>query len=161
LGRISTYHLDDYLPNLDLPITPARVVAADVPPGEVWDRLAARYSRVATTVTDATRDDSRPVVVSGDCMTSLVTVTGLQAAGLDPAIVWLDAHGDVQTLETSTSGYLGGLPLRLPTGYRPELIGTQLGLRPVAEQQIMLVDPVIWTRPKSPISPVRASVAPT
>ncbi len=71
-------------------------------------------------------------------MTSLGTVTGLQRAGLDPAIVWLDAHGDVQTLETTASGYLGGLPLRLLAGYRPELIATRLGLRPVAEQQIML-----------------------
>jgi arginase len=134
------YHLDDYLPDLDLPITPARVVTTAMPPGDVWERLAALYARVATTVTDAIRGNARPVVVSGDCMTSLATITGLQRAGLDPAIVWFDAHGDVQTLETTTSGYLGGLPLRLLTGYRPELIATQLGLRPVAEQQITLVD---------------------
>jgi hypothetical protein len=30
---------------------------------------------------------------------------------------------------------LGGLPVRLLTGYRPGLIATALGLRPVAEQQ--------------------------
>ena len=134
------YHLDDYLPGLDLPVTPARVVTTAMPPDDVWERLAALYAPVATAVTDAIRANARPVVASGDCMTSLATVTGLQRAGLDPAIVWFDAHGDVQTLETTTSGYLGGLPLRLLTGYRPELIATQLGLRPVAEQQIMLVD---------------------
>jgi arginase len=90
------YHLDEYLPDLDLPVTPARVITADMPPGEVWDRLAALYTRVATTVTDAARDNARPAVMSGDCMTSLATIAGLQAAGLEPAIVWLDAHGDMQ-----------------------------------------------------------------
>jgi arginase len=79
------------------------------------------------------------VVLSGDCTTALGTVAGLQRAGADPGIVWFDAHGDVQTLETSASGYLGGFPLRQLVGYRPALIATQLGLRPVAEQRVLLV----------------------
>lgn len=65
-------------------------------------------------------------------------MAGLQHAGMDPGIVWFDAHGDVQTLETTASGYLGGLPLRLLVGYRPGLIATDLGLRPVAEQRVVL-----------------------
>jgi arginase len=134
------YHLDDYLPDLDLPFTAARVVTSDMPQPAVWDRLAALYQRVAMEVTGPARDGSCPVVMSGDCMTSLGVITGLQRAGLDPAVVWFDAHGDVQTLETTASGYLGGLPLRLLVGYRPELITAQLGLRPVAEHQVMLVD---------------------
>jgi arginase len=80
-----------------------------------------------------------PVVMSGDCTTALGTVAGLQHAGLDVGIVWFDAHGDVQTLETTSSGYLGGLPLRLLVGYRPELIAAALQLRPVPEDQVLLV----------------------
>lgn len=133
------YHLDEYLPGLDLPVAPSRVVTADLPHDAVWDRLAALYAEVATAVTGPAREGDCPAVMTGDCTTSLGTVAGLQRAGLDPAVVWLDAHGDVQTLETTTSGYLGGLPLRLLTGYRPELIAARLGLRPVPEQQIMLV----------------------
>jgi arginase len=57
-----------------------------------------------------------------------------------PGIVWLDAHGDLQTLETTTSGYLGGMPLRILVGYRPELIADQLALRPVSEERIVLAD---------------------
>jgi arginase len=78
------------------------------------------------------------VVVSGDCITALGTVAGLQQAGADPGIVWFDAHGDVQTLETTTSGYLAGMSLRLLTGYRPGLIAARLGLRPVPEQRVVL-----------------------
>ncbi|MFZ2044446.1 MAG: arginase family protein, partial [Trebonia sp.] len=100
-----------------------------LPPGDTWARLAALYRQLAGAVSDAVRHGDRPVVVSGDCTTALGTVAGLQHAGIDPGIVWFDAHGDVQTLETTASGYLGGLPLRLLVGYRPELIATDLGLR--------------------------------
>jgi arginase len=132
------WHLDEYLPGLDVPLAAGTVVGPDLPPGDVWDRLATLYSQVADAVVGATGPGARPVVVSGDCTTALGTVAGLQRAGIDAGIVWLDAHGDLQTLETTTSGYLGGLPLRLLAGYRPELIAGRLGLRVVSEDQITL-----------------------
>jgi arginase len=132
------YHLDEYLPHLDLPLEQGRDITPALPAGDVWDRLAVLYSAVGQAVADGTRRGARPVVVSGDCTTSLGIMAGLQHAGLDPAIVWFDAHGDVQTLETTASGYLGGLPLRLLTGYRPGLICDRLGLRPVPEGRVVL-----------------------
>ncbi|TDE00109.1 arginase family protein [Jiangella asiatica] len=106
--------------------------------GSVWERLAVLYDRVASVVASSV---GTPVLVgSGDCTTSLATVAGLQRAGVSPSIVWFDAHGDVQTLETTTSGYLGGMPLRMLTGYRPELIARRLGLAPVPEDHVVLVD---------------------
>jgi arginase len=136
------YHLDEYLPDLDLPLGADVVVRADRPlPGDdAWARLAVLYRLVADAVDGAVRQGARPVVLSGDCLTALGTMAGLQRAGTDVGIVWLDAHGDVQTLETSTSGYLAGMSLRLLAGYRPELIADRLGLRPVPEQRMLLVD---------------------
>lgn len=125
------YHLDEYLPDLDLPLKAEQVVTAELPSGDAWSRLAVLYRQVAGAVAGAAGHGRCPVVVSGDCATALGTVTGLQRAGIDAGIVWLDAHGDVQTLETTASGYLGGLPLRLLMGYRPGLIAAGLGLRPV------------------------------
>jgi arginase len=134
------YHLDEYLPDLDLTPEPAELITPELPAGEIWSRLTALYTSVARAVTRARADDGRPVVVaSGDCLTALGTVAGLQAIGADPAVVWFDAHGDVQTPETSSSGYLAGMALRLLTGYRPELIASRLGLRPVPEDRIVLV----------------------
>jgi arginase len=138
------YHMDEYLPDLDLPLKPAQLgsaqtITAELPAGDTWARLTVLYRPVADAVARAVGDGRRPVVLSGDCTTSLGIVAGLQHAGLDPGIVWFDAHGDVQTLETTASGYLGGLPLRLLAGYRPELIAGGLGLRPVPEHQIVLV----------------------
>jgi arginase len=132
------YHLDEYLPDLGVPLDAGQEITPALPAGDVWDRLAVLYSAVGEEVAASTRRGSVPVVVSGDCTASLGTVTGLQREGVDPAIVWFDAHGDVQTLETTTSGYLGGFPLRLLMGYRPGLIGARLGLRAVAENRVLL-----------------------
>ena len=132
------YHLDEYLPGLDLPLRPGQVVTAGLPAGDPWERMAVLQSAVAGAVAGEVASGACPVVMSGDCNTSAGIMAGLQRAGADPAIVWFDAHGDVQTLETTTSGYLGGLALRLLTAYRPELITARLGLRPVPEDRIVL-----------------------
>ena len=133
------YHIDDFLPGLDVPLAPDLDVTADLPAATAWDRMAVLYSAVSQQVADTVRGGAGlPVVQSGDCTTSLGTVAGLQQTGADPGVVWFDAHGDVQTLETSTSGYLGGLPLRLLAGYRPELIADAIGLRAVPEDRIVL-----------------------
>ena len=133
------YHLDEYLPDLDVPLPPDVVITPDLPGGDVWGRLGALYSSLAAAVAGEAGRGGRPVVMSGDCTMALGTMSGLQRAGIEAGIVWFDAHGDVQTLETTTSGYLGGLPLRLLVGYRPELIAARLGLRAVPERQVTLV----------------------
>jgi len=133
------YHLDEHQPDLDYPLEPDVVATAGRPAGDVWERLGTLYSNVAAQVAATARTGGRPVVISGDCTTSLGTMAGLQRAGVDAGIVWFDAHGDVQTLETTSSGYLGGIPLRVLAGYRPELIAGRLGLRAVPESQIALV----------------------
>jgi arginase len=135
------YHLDEHLPGLDFVLPPDQVITADLASaGGIWDRLAPLQSAVAGAVSAAVADGSCPVVVSGDCFTALGVVAGLQAAaaGRASGIVWFDAHGDVQTPETTASGYVAGMPLRLLTGYRPELIAGRLGLRPVPEEHIVL-----------------------
>ena len=123
-----------------MPAAPDVTVVAQLPDGDVWQRITVLYDQVAEIVADAVRHGDRPLVTSGDCATALGTVAGMQRAGVDPAVVWFDAHGDVQTLETTASGYVGGMPLRVLAGYRPELIATPLGLGVVAEDRIVLVD---------------------
>ena len=131
------YHIDEYLPGLDLP-GHGTVVTAELDAADPWDRLAQLYGPVADAVAGA---GGRPVVVySGDCPTAIGTVAGLQRAGHDLAVVWFDGHGDVQTMETTESGYLGGMPLRVLVGYRPGRIVDTLGLRAVAEDRVVLSD---------------------
>jgi arginase len=138
------YHLDEHLPDLNVPlprVSHLRTVTVTMLGGEnTWVRLGRLHEAVAQTVERAVRRGEVPTVVSGDCMVPLGTTAGLQRAGVEPSIVWFDAHGDVQTLETTTSGYLGGMPLRLLVGYRPELICARLGMRALPENRVLLVD---------------------
>ncbi|GHG48102.1 MULTISPECIES: arginase family protein [Amycolatopsis] len=139
------YHQDERLPGSSIPLPGAAAVEtvdASLPEGDVWTRLVALFDVVADLVSArlGTPEADGPVVVSGDCLVAGATITGAQRAGLDPSVVWFDAHGDVHTLRSSTSGYLGGLALRLVLGAHEELFAVPLGLRPLAERQAVLVD---------------------
>jgi arginase len=137
------YHLDDQLADLNVALpTGADLteLTVELPEADVWTRLATLYESVAGAVETSVSAGSAPTVVSGDCTVSIGLTAGLQRAGVDPSIVWVDAHGDVQSLETTTSGYLGGMALRILLGYRPELIAERLGLRPPAVDRVLLID---------------------
>jgi arginase len=55
-----------------------------------------------------------PLVLSGNCNTSLGTVSGLQRTSR--GVVWFDAHGDFNTPETTIGGFLDGMALAALTG---------------------------------------------
>lgn len=130
------YHLDERLPVLEGDRVDLQV-SVDLPPGDRWSRMTVLYEQVARTVSQQ-RD--LPVVVSGDCTTSLGVLAGLQRAGRPVGIVWLDAHADFHTEDSTTSGYLGGMPLALAAGVGELTLPAALGLRPVPEDHILLVD---------------------
>jgi arginase len=125
---------------MDLALRADIEVTVDPPAEAGWPALLPLNDALASAVAGEVAGGRRPVVLSGDCCTALGAVAGLQRSGVDPAIVWLDAHGDVQTMETTGSGFLGGMPLRILVGYRPELISQRLGLRAIPERRVVLVD---------------------
>jgi arginase len=55
----------------------------------------------------------RPLVLGGDCCAHIGAVEGLAARQDRLAVVWLDAHGDLNTPQTSPSGNTWGMPLRM------------------------------------------------
>jgi arginase len=55
----------------------------------------------------------RPVVLGGCCCSHVGAVEGLVARHGRMAVVWLDAHGDLNTPATSPSGNAWGMPLRM------------------------------------------------
>jgi arginase len=55
----------------------------------------------------------RPLVLGGDCCSHIGAVEGLAARQGRIALVWLDAHGDLNTPQSSPSGNTWGMPLRM------------------------------------------------
>ena len=63
------------------------------------------------------RDGSRPLVLGGDHAIAMGTLAGLAAAAGQPGgVIWIDAHGDLNTPETSPSGNVHGMPLAAALG---------------------------------------------
>jgi arginase len=63
------------------------------------------------------REDSLVLVLEGDCTHAVGAIGGLAHAKGTPGVVWFDAHGDLNTMETTTSGFLGGLPYAVALGW--------------------------------------------
>lgn len=55
----------------------------------------------------------RPLVLGGCCCAHVGAIEGLASRVDRLAVVWLDAHGDLNTPETSPSGNAWGMPLRM------------------------------------------------
>jgi arginase len=82
----------------------------------------------------------RPLVLAGNCLTALGTTAGVRTADDDLAVVWLDAHGDLETPETTTSGFVGGTGLAALTGRCWRAMTAAVpGFRPVRGDRVALV----------------------
>jgi arginase len=82
-----------------------------------------------------------PVVLAGNCGITVGVVAGVAAAsGRRVGVVWLDAHADFTTPETTSSGFLDGMGLAVLTGRCwTRLAGAVPGHRPVPEEAVVLV----------------------
>ncbi len=57
-----------------------------------------------------------PFTALSRCAVAIATLPVLVRFHPDAVVVWFDAHGDINTPETTTSGYLGGMALSGPLG---------------------------------------------
>src|SRR5690348_10766696 len=137
------WHLDEHIPDFPVPVGTAATISPPLPEkgdGEAGGAVPSRMTVLHRAIVDAVAEAARPLLLSGDCPTSLAVAAGLQRRHREIAVVWLDAHGDFNTPAITISGYLGGMPLAMLAGRAPELLADPLGLRPVAEHNIMLAD---------------------
>lgn len=138
---VSPFFLDQDLPPLE------RFAAPDwhlnKPRLDGADRLArmtAVHLPLAQLVAQASRAGERPVSIAGDCCAPIGVLTGLQSAGIHPTLVWLDAHGDFNTPETSPSGFIGGMPLAMMVGRGDQTLTRAAGLTAQPEAEVFLAD---------------------
>ena len=103
-------------------------------------RAGCVHRPLAEFVAQSAGQGRRPVSVAGDCCTAIPVVAGLQRAGIDPFVIWIDAHGDFNTWETRPSGFLGGMPLAMIAGRGEMTMAQAVGMRPVDENRIILAD---------------------
>jgi arginase family enzyme len=92
-------------------------------------------------VDDALAAGDTPVLLAADCSVSVTTLPAAIRNRPDARILWLDAHGDYNTPDTSGSGYLGGMCLAAATGEWDAGLGEPLPAERVVLAGIRDLDP--------------------
>lgn len=96
------------------------------------DEIATCCAELRGRVEGILEEGALPLVVGGDHSIACGTVAGISShyhrQGDEIGLLWFDAHGDMNTPETTTSGNVHGMPLASCVGMGPELL-THLGER--------------------------------
>jgi arginase len=84
------------------------------------------------------RQHAFPLVLGGDHAIAMGTVAGLLDEWGDVGVLWIDAHGDINTPETTPSGNIHGMPVAAMVGRAP--IASRLGFaqRHVKPERVVL-----------------------
>jgi arginase len=108
---------------------------------DVWARHEDRAGRaeivadlgrsIARAVVNARSRGRFPLVLSGGCLAAIGVVTGLQRMGRDLGLLWIDAHGDFNTPESTPSGYWDGMALAAVCGRSLPEVYKEVELRPL------------------------------
>jgi arginase len=94
--------------------------------------------RLATAVRAARAAGQFPLVLSGNCNTAIGTLSGLTPARR--TTFWFDAHGDCNTPETTTTGFLDGMGLAMTMGLCwNQLAAAVPGFEPVGAEATWLL----------------------
>jgi arginase len=103
----------------DLPAASTTVIAVPLEAGESQGTRVSRFSSI-----QLVRDrqamalsilDGMAITIGGDCGVELAAVSHVADQG-DLALVWLDAHADLNTPDSSPSSVFGGMVLRTLLG---------------------------------------------
>lgn len=80
-------------------------------------------TKLAEVVSEIMQEGRFPLVLGGDHSIALGTIGGVAKHVKNLGVIWFDAHGDLNTGETSPSGNIHGMPLAASLGYgHPSLV---------------------------------------
>jgi arginase len=115
----------------------AVVPESEAPAAEI--ATAFELMRLVAVRVRAAREAGRfPLVLSGNCNTAPGTLAGLSP--LSRAVFWFDAHADVNTPETTGSGFLDGMALATALGWCWQRMTDAVpGFEPVPEGAAVLM----------------------
>lgn len=107
-------------------------------------QITQTCTRLAETVEGSLRRSRFPLVLGGDHSVAIGTIAGVSqhfhAQGKKVGVIWIDAHADMNTPETSPSGNIHGMPLACSIGIGPRELTHINGFSPKVEpRNVVLV----------------------
>ncbi|MBS3994894.1 MAG: arginase [Alkaliphilus sp.] len=73
-------------------------------------------SELCKTVNDIMNEDRFPLVLGGDHSIAIGTIAGVLQHKKNLGVIWFDAHGDINTEDTSPTGNIHGMPVAVSLG---------------------------------------------
>ena len=114
------YEIED-LGNVDVPPAESRVQGSEKV--KYLQQVKEVSDELRLMVRDTLRDHYLPIVLGGDHSAAIGSIAGAVEAMGNLGCIWFDAHGDMNTPETTPSGNIHGMPLAVSLGLgHPDLI---------------------------------------
>jgi 3-mercaptopyruvate sulfurtransferase SseA/arginase family enzyme len=133
-------------------INEVKLTAEQEPEYGGWKRLGFALGHLGRIVAANAKEGYFNVGLLGTCPSMPGMVAGLQRSGptntpLKIGLLWLDAHPDFNTPETTRSGSLGGMPVAVATGRCLAVMRQDAGLDPPLKDQHVVMAGVRLTDP--------------
>ena len=111
---------------------------------DAYTAIADVCNALAVSTAQAVRDGVSPLVLGGDHSLAMGSVAGVATAMAERTerlgLIWLDAHGDINTPETSESGNIHGMPVAHLLGYGDERLARIANPYPaIREENLVMV----------------------
>jgi arginase len=128
----------------NVPVRQAEASPEGDPHAKYLGQIAATCQALAIQVEGALDQGIMPLVLGGDHSVAAGTVAGVskyfRKRGKKIGLIWLDAHADMNTPETSPSGNVHGMPLACIVGLGPPELSEIGGYKPkVAPANVAIV----------------------
>ncbi|HEX3875925.1 MAG TPA: arginase [Bryobacteraceae bacterium] len=128
----------------NVPVDQAEAAPEGHPRAKYLPQIAATCTRLGQQVSEALSKNSMPLVLGGDHSVAVGSVSGVarfyRSRGEKIGLIWLDAHADMNTPESSPSGNVHGMPLACVAGIGPAELTDVFGFKPkVAPENIVIV----------------------
>lgn len=103
------------------------------------DEVVETNLRLADTVARVMEAGQFPLVLGGDHSLAIGTIAGVAKNVNNLGVIWFDAHGDLNTGETSPSGNIHGMPLAASLGYGHERLVQLAGYAPKLKPENVVI----------------------
>jgi arginase len=113
----------------------AEATAEGDPRARFLPQIKEACERIARRVAATSGDRYLPIVLGGDHSIALGTLGGLAKARGSGGVLWFDAHGDLNTPETSPSGNVHGMPLAAALGLAGDAFASEAWALPAIDPE--------------------------
>ncbi len=101
--------------------------------------VADGSERLANKIQEVLSKDHFPLIFGGDHSIAIGTLAGVAKSYKELGVIWYDAHGDLNTGETSPSGNIHGMPLAVSLGIGHETLTNIGGYNPKIKPENIVI----------------------